>query len=228
MVDQQGIPEEQVGREPTKRAVLYLRVSTPGQVNNDYDPEGISLPAQREACIRKAAELGASVAAEYVEAGRTATEIEKRPVFQEMLARIKTERDVDYIVVYHFNRIFRNGIDAGLVKRDLRKQEVRIVSTIVDLGDSLESQMVEAILHAVDEYEVKKNNADITYKMGQKAKKGGTISKAKLGYLNVREKLDDGREIRTVVVDEERAPYIVRPSSYTPLVSTSDAKCSKR
>ncbi|MCA1705376.1 MAG: hypothetical protein LC808_19815 [Actinobacteria bacterium] len=32
-----------------KRALLYLRVSTPGQVNTDYNPEGISIPAQREA-----------------------------------------------------------------------------------------------------------------------------------------------------------------------------------
>jgi hypothetical protein len=28
-----------------KRAVVYLRVSTPSQVNTDYDPEGISIPA---------------------------------------------------------------------------------------------------------------------------------------------------------------------------------------
>ncbi len=45
--------------------------------------------------------------------------------------------------------------------------------------------------------------------MGQKAKKGGTISKTALGYLNVRETLD-GREIRTVVVDRARAPHIRR------------------
>src|SRR4051794_17456993 len=91
---------------PPKRAVLYLRVSTQGQVNNDYDPEGISLPAQRDACVKKAAELGAVVVDEYIEPGRSAKEIEKRPVFQEMLARIKTDGDVDYILVYHFNRIF--------------------------------------------------------------------------------------------------------------------------
>jgi hypothetical protein len=39
----------------TKRAVTYLRVSTVDQVNTDYDPEGISLPAQRAAVQRRAA-----------------------------------------------------------------------------------------------------------------------------------------------------------------------------
>src|SRR5437762_3048641 len=43
---------ERLDAEPT--AVLYLRVSTPSQVKTDYDPEGISIPAQREACMRKA------------------------------------------------------------------------------------------------------------------------------------------------------------------------------
>ena len=37
-----------------KTAVLYLRVSTASQVQTDYDPEGISIPAQRLACQRKA------------------------------------------------------------------------------------------------------------------------------------------------------------------------------
>ncbi len=53
---------------PGTRTVLYLRVSTSGQVNTDYDPEGISLPAQRVACLRKAEQLGLNVVAEYVAA----------------------------------------------------------------------------------------------------------------------------------------------------------------
>jgi DNA invertase Pin-like site-specific DNA recombinase len=186
-----------------------LRVSTPSQVNTDYNPKGISIPAQREAGERKARELGAVIVDEYVEPGRTATSIEKRPVFQDMMARIKRDQDADYIIVYHFNRIFRNSIDAAIVKRDLRKLGVRVVSTVMDLGDSIESQMVETILHAVDEYRVQADADDIKYKMGQKAKNGGTISKAPLGYMNVRDHVE-GREIRTVAVDPERAPHIRR------------------
>lgn len=52
---------------PGSRAVLYLRVSSKGQVNTDYDPEGISIPAQRASCQRKADQLGLTVVAEYVE-----------------------------------------------------------------------------------------------------------------------------------------------------------------
>lgn len=43
--------------------------------------------------------------------------------------------------------------------------------------------------------------------MGQKIKNGGSVGRAKLGYLNVRD-TSEGREIRTVEVDPVRAPFI--------------------
>jgi site-specific DNA recombinase len=192
-----------------KRALLYLRVSTPGQVNTDYNPEGISIPAQREAAERKALQLGAEVVETYVEPGRTATSVEKRPVFQEMIARVKAQRDVDYIIVYHFNRIFRNSIDAAITKRELGRYGVRVVSTVLDMGESPESAMVETIIHAVDQYQSEANGADIRYKMGQKAKSGGTITKAPLGYLN--EHIDiDGRKVAVATQDPGRASLLLK------------------
>ncbi|PRY40525.1 recombinase family protein [Umezawaea tangerina] len=196
------------GIKRTKRAVLYLRVSTSGQVNTDYNPEGISIPAQREAGTRKADSLDAGVVREFVEPGRTATSIDKRPVFQEMIAWVKEQKDIDYIIVYHFNRVFRNSVDAAITKRDLHKVGTRIVSTVLDMGEGPESAMVESIIHAVDQYQSQASGADIRYKMGQKAKNGGTLGPAPLGYLNVREAKPEGGEIRTVMIDPERGPLV--------------------
>ncbi len=195
-----------------KRAVRYLRVSTPSQVKTDFNPEGISIPAQRVASDGKAESLAADIVDEYVEPGRTATSIEARPVFQRMLARIKTKGDVDYIIVYNFNRIFRNSVDAAIVKRDLKKLGVRVVSCVVDLGEGPEAAMVESIMHAVDQYQSEASGADIKFKMGEKAKHGGTLGRAKLGYRNVILKTDDGRVIRTVELDHEgdRAAHVTR------------------
>jgi site-specific DNA recombinase len=58
-----------------------------------------------------------------------------------------------------------------------------------------------------NEYQVLISGEDIKYKMGQKARSGGTIGIAKLGYQNVRIN-HDGREIRTIAIDPERAPYV--------------------
>jgi site-specific DNA recombinase len=190
-----------------KRAVLYLRVSTPSQVNTDYNPEGISLPAQRDACTLKCAGLGTEIVREFMEPGRTATSIEKRPVFQEMLAWIKEQKNVDYIVVYQFNRMFRNSIDAAITKKELAKYGTRVISTVMDLGEGPEGAMVETILHAVDEYRSKADGADIAYKMAAKAKNGGTIGRAPIGYLNARD-TSEGRNIGIVTLDPERAPLV--------------------
>lgn len=44
--------------------------------------------------------------------------------------------------------------------------------------------------------------------MLQKAKNGGTPGMAPFGYLNSRLRTDEGREVRTVVVDPERSPWV--------------------
>jgi len=192
---------------PRKRAVSYLRVSSSGQVNTDYDPEGISLPAQREAVARRAEQLDADIIDEYLEPGRSATTTDGRPEFQRMMARIKAEKDVDYIIVYARSRLHRNTVDSAITKRDLRKAGVVLISVMDYTEDSAIGDLVATVLDGVNEYQSRAAGADISYKMGQKMKRGGTVGKAPIGYINVREKFE-GREVRTVALDPERAPLV--------------------
>ena len=189
------------------RAVLYLRVSTTSQVKTDYDPEGLSIPAQRESCLRKAADMGVSVIDEYVEPGRSATSMDKRPAFQAMLERIKTQQDVDYVIVYKLSRMNRNRIDDAMVLMSLRACKVSLVSATESIDDSPVGQLVHGILASINQFRSDEDGADIKYKMAEKAKRGGTLGRAPLGYKNVREQFE-GREVRTVAIDEERAPLI--------------------
>lgn len=192
---------------PGTRAVIYLRVSSKDQVNTDYDPEGISIPAQRVACRRKADQLGLTIVGEYVEAGRSATEMEKRVAFQQMLQRVRGEKDVDYVIVHKLNRFARNRIDDALVMAELQKRGVTLISATEQIDASPVGQLMHGILAAFNEYRSREDGADIAYKMGQKAKNGGTLGKAPLGYLNVTE-MFEGRKVNTIVIDPERAPFI--------------------
>ncbi len=124
-----------------------------------------------------------------------------------MMAWIKSQKDIDYIIVYQFNRIFRNSIDAVIAKRDLSKVGTRVVPTVMDLGEGPESDMVEIIMHAVGEYQSKANGADIAYKMRSKARNGGTLGRAPLGYINARD-ISEGRNIGIVKLDPERAGFM--------------------
>ena len=44
--------------------------------------------------------------------------------------------------------------------------------------------------------------------LSQKAAQGGTVTKAPIGYRNVGVRDEFGREVRTVEIDEERAPLV--------------------
>ena len=196
-----------VGAE-LKRAVLYLRVSTPSQVKTDYDPEGISIPAQRASCERKVASMGdVEIVGTYVEPGKSATSMDKREAFQAMLERIRTERDVNYVVVYKLSRMNRNRIDDAQVLIQLRRYGVTLISATEQIDATPVGQLMHGILAAFNEFRSAEDGADIAYKMGEKARRGGTLGRAPIGYLNVRETFD-GHEVRTVEVDPERAPLV--------------------
>lgn len=135
-VSESNAGQRPIMAEPGTRAVVYLRVSSTGQVNTDYDPEGNSIPAQRVACLRKAEQLGLTVVDEYVEPGKSATEMTKRAAFQQMLARVKQARDVDYVIGYKLSRMARNRYVDAIVMADLRKRGVTLISATESVDDS--------------------------------------------------------------------------------------------
>lgn len=189
------------------RAVMYLRVSTVSQVTTDYDPEGISIPAQRAACQRKAEQLGIEIVDEYVEPGRSGTSMKSRPAFQAMLKRIKHERDVDAVIVYKLSRMNRNWEESAQVIMQLRAAKAQLLSATENIDETPVGRLTLGIMSAINEFRSAEDGEDIRYKMGEKAKRGGTINKAPLGYKNVREDFE-GRLVPSVAVDPERAPLI--------------------
>ena len=188
--------------------VAYLRVSSKDQVKTDYNPEGISIPAQREKIHERGQELGSTKATEFIDPGRTATTIDKRPEFQAMIAYIREHPNVRYVIVYMLSRFARNRLDDAIMVATLEKLGVRLISAVEkSIDDTPTGRMLHGMLAVINEYSSAQSGADISYKMGQKAKNGGTISRAPVGYLNVAERIDD-REIRTVIIDPVRAPLI--------------------
>jgi site-specific DNA recombinase len=189
------------------RAVVYLRVSSKGQVETDYDPEGNSIPAQRKACLQLAERMGLAVVDEYVEPGKSARSIDGRPAFRKMMGRIRNQHDIDYVVVYMRSRLFRDATDAGLTKRELRGLGVAILSVKDPTDDSPTGDLMAHMVDGFNEYQSRVSGQDIAYKMEAKAARGGTPGRAPLGYLNIRE-IVEGREIRTVALDPDRSPLV--------------------
>jgi site-specific DNA recombinase len=137
-----------------KRAMLYLRVSTGRQATND-----VSLPSQREIDTNHCIANNWIIVGEYVEAA-TATD-DRRPAFQEMMERAcDPDKDFDLIVVYSFNRFFRNGADMELAIRKLRKHGVEVVSVTQPTGDDHSRELMRQLIGVFDEHisrEISKN-----------------------------------------------------------------------
>ncbi len=100
------------------KALVYTRVSTQGQ------KEGYSLETQKEACLKKAEELGAKEII-YLEDTYTGIEIE-RPALAS-LRELALKKAIDLIVIYDPDRLSRNLFDLLLLTSEIDKCQVKLV-----------------------------------------------------------------------------------------------------
>ena len=187
------------------RAVFCVRVSSPDQARRGAHPEGLSIPAQREANRRRALEISAQVVAEFLERGRPGTSIE-RPELQRMLRYIQ-EQPVDFVIVHKIDRLARNRTDDAAITKTILETGAHLVSTTEAISTTPSGRLLHGIMASIAEFCSRNLATEMTRGMRQKATQGGTPGRAPLGYLNQRH-IEDGREICTVTVDPERGPHV--------------------
>ncbi len=194
-----------------KFAVSYLRVSTRDQAERGGGAdEGFSLPAQREANKRKAHSIGAFIGKEFVDRGASARSA-ARPELQKMLEYIKENRErIDYVIVHKVDRLARNRGDDIDITRILRDADVQLVSASESIDETPAGMLLHGIMSSIAEFYSQNLATEVRKGMGEKVRSGGTISKAPLGYLNVRRTDAKGREERTVELDPARAPLLTQ------------------
>ena len=190
-----------------KRAVSYIRVSTREQAQRGGSEEGFSLPAQREANKRKAQSMGALVVKEFADRGESARSA-NRPELQKMLAYLKEDGGIDYVIVHKLDRLARNRADDVEINRAFEEAGVRLVSTSENIDQTPGGMLLHGIMCSIAEFYSRNLANEVIKGMGEKARNGGTLGKAPLGYMNVRARDEHGREVRTIALDEERAPLI--------------------
>ncbi len=114
---------------------------------------------------------------------------------------------MDVVLVYKLSRLHRNRYDEANTMMMLQQHDVTLVSATEQIDSTPVGQLMQGILSSFNQYRSAEDGADISYKLGEKAKKGGTVFRAPLGYENVGVRVED-REVRTVQFDKERAPLV--------------------
>lgn len=196
------------GSDAAKTAIIYLRVSTARQATKDGEAEGYSIPAQRTACIKKARDLGATVAEEYVDAGASARSAD-RANLQRMLTRLRdtTLPPVDFVIVHKLDRLARDRADDVAILLDIRKAGATLVSVSEQIDETPAGTLMHGIVASFAEFYSKNLSTEAKKGLEEKVRRGGTPGVAPVGYLNTTRRID-GTEVKSVIVDQDKAPHI--------------------
>ncbi len=185
-------------------AVMYLRVSSTGQLTG-HNPEGYSIEAQREACERYAASLGARIVGEYVEPGKSATNL-RRPQLQRMLSELPDLKPT-YVIFYDLSRVARDEFDAFWLLREIEACDAKLESTLEPVDGSDTGMLVYTVMTGINAFRSRRDGKKVKASLERKFLDGGTVGVARIGYLNVRERVN-GRDVSAIAIDDERIAYI--------------------
>lgn len=187
-----------------KRAVSYLRVWIREQAKRGGREEGFSIPAQRDANKKKAQTVSALVVKEFVEHGVSGTST-NRPALQEMLPCLEAEQgNVDYVIVHKLDRLSCNRADDVTLNQRFNDLGIRLISTSENIDQTPGGALLHGIMRSIAEFYSHTLANEVVKGMSEKVKNGGSVSRAPIGYLNTRT-IENGRENRTVTVDDSRA-----------------------
>lgn len=175
---------------------LYTRVSTSMQV------DGYSLEAQQNKLEKYAEYEEMQILGIYSDEGKSGKSIEGRPMFQQMMKDIETEKDnVKFVLVFKLSRFGRNAADVLNSLQFMQDFGVNLICVEDSIDSSKDSgKLMISVLSAVAE--VERDNILVQTMEGrkQKAKNGEwNGGMAPFGYQLMNGKL---------VIDEEEAEIV--------------------
>ena len=144
---------------------------------------------------------------EFADRGESARSA-NRPELQKMPTYLKQDGGIDYVIVHKLDRLARNRVDDVEINRAFEEAGVRLVSTSENIDQTPGGMLLHGIMSSIAEFYSRNLANEVIKGMGEKARNGGTLGKAPLGYMNVRARDENGREVRTIALDEERAPLV--------------------
>jgi DNA invertase Pin-like site-specific DNA recombinase len=132
-----------------------------------------------------------------------------RPKLQKMLEFIKENQErVDYVIVHKVDRLARNRGDDVDISRVLQEAQVQLVSASESIDNSPSGMLLHGIMSSIAEFYSQNLSTEVKKGLNEKVKRGGTPTKAPIGYRNIRDHDEMGRRDSRIEIDTERAPFI--------------------
>ena len=161
------------------RAVLYLRVSDPRQVEN------LSLDTQEKACLEHCEHHGWEVVGIFREEGESAKTADRTELKKLLAWCGRRRRRADGMLVYRFSRAARNAADYHMLKALLASREIDLVSVTETRGDSPAEHLLENVIAAVNQFDNEVRSEQARNGMRAAAAQGKWVWRLPLGYRRV-------------------------------------------
>ncbi len=185
----------------TKRAALYLRVSTSRQAESD-----LSLPDQQRQCTAYCELKGWTVAVIFSDGGRTGTDGDRPGLQRLMDMAARPDRPFDVVVVHSLSRFFRDQVELELSLRRLRRADVELISITQEFSDDPTGDLVRRIISLFDEFQSRENAKHTLRAMEENARQGfWNGSQPPLGYKVVAAETRGTKEKKRLAIDEAQA-----------------------
>lgn len=133
--------EDVVMDNKSNKAIVYLRVSSEEQVGN------FSLDTQKDICKKEATRRGYDIVEYFREEGKSAKNIEGRPVLGDLLLYCKKYKNtIDAVFVYRLDRLSRQTSDYLTIRKRLADYKIKLISATEPTGASPTETLLETIL----------------------------------------------------------------------------------
>src|ERR1700676_5413904 len=172
------IKPNKLKRVGNKNAVIYTRVSTKEQADNN-----MSLDTQKRYCEEFAEKHGFNVL-KYFGGTHESGKTDERKYLQQMLDFVnKSSEKITYIIVYSLDRFSRSGGNAIYISEGLRNKGVYIKSCTQQIDSATSSGVFQQNIHHVfSQYDNEQRKEKCVTGMREKLRQGYWIGKAPLGY----------------------------------------------
>ena len=159
----------------------YIRKSTTDE------RQVLSLESQEEVMKKVANEKQLKIVRVFKES-RSAKEPNKRPIFSEMISRIK-DGEADGIICWELSRLARNPDEAGLIIGMLQRGEIKHIKTYGKDYYSDDNSVISFVEFGIANQFSRDLSKNVKRGIDKKAAMGWRSGRAPLGYLNSKKEL---------------------------------------
>ena len=155
------------------RAFIYCRFSS-------HKQQELSIEGQRDICQEYADKHNITVVGQYADRARSG-KTENRADFRRLMRDAATGV-VDCVLVWRYDRFFRNRAESALYRKQLEAAGVHLISVTEYIPEGSAGIITQGMIETVAEYFSAKLSEDVSRGMNKAAQHCQIVGRAPLGY----------------------------------------------